>query len=438
MDPITKKFWSLNWTREQPYEGVQDAFAQMFSALFNPINDDEAMFVRFGKAFFYDFEEDKKGGLSLLFEPFITPALLIEKILDISPIDFGGTKDPGVTRDGKIVFDPLNDPPGEILAKVFAHLFLDINPATIKNAKEVIEAAEGEVTRSGKELYTANQITKLLLGLSLDEQNPIEGITFQIGSFTGRLKNVDDDFRRDTVDSQEMISNPFLIPTEFENRQVNRYREMNRVYDFVMYLKDGLKMSNGEIMMHFKKRGGFSTKTISMILNGKFNPSNLPPTDFTSRLPKKLRTINRTSKYIDNPLKLNDIYDRKELFSIRNKWMAVPMGLNDAQLEEYFITGEDPRVKEPAKEFKLIPDKEIGIPPKTSDKKEPIWKRAIKILPGDQSNLPINTPPVSEEVVKTAALPSNVNQKTGLTHVEEALLSNEEKAMRLRQRGMTA
>ena len=74
------------------------------------------------------------------------------------------------------------------MLKIFAHLFLDINPATIKNAKEVIEAAEGELTSSGKELHTANQITKLLLGLSLDEQNPIEGIKFQIGNFTGRLK----------------------------------------------------------------------------------------------------------------------------------------------------------------------------------------------------------------------------------------------------------
>ena len=40
--------------------------------------------------------------------------------------------------------------------------------------------------------------------------------------------------------------------------------------------------------------------------------------------------------------------------------------------------------------------------------------------------------------LRTSALPSNVNQNTGLTHVEEGLLSNEEKAMRLRQRGMTA
>ncbi len=55
-----------------------------------------------------------------------------------------------------------------------------------------------------------------------------------------------------------------------------------------------------------------------------------------------------------------------------------------------------------------------------------------------QPNIPIETQNVSEEVVKTAALPSNVNQNTGLTSIEEALLSNEEKAMRLRQRGLTA
>ena len=340
VDPITRKFWTLNWTREQPYEGVQDAFAVMFSQLFNPINDDEAMFVRFGKAFFYDFEEDKPGGLTLLFEPFIAPALLIENFLDIAPSSLGGFGRGGKTSDGKIVFDPLNDSKGEIIAKMFAHLFLDINPATIKNAKEVIEAAEGELTSSGKELHTANQITKLLLGLSLDEQNPIEGIKFQIGNFTGRLKDVDADFRRDTVDSQKLIENPFLISTEFENKQANRYRELNRVYDMIMFMKDGLKMSNYEIQAEFRKKGGFSTKTITMLLNGTFNPSNLPPNDFTSRLPKKLRTINKTKNYIDNPLTLNDIYNRTELMTIRNRWMRVPMGLNDAQLEEYFMTGD--------------------------------------------------------------------------------------------------
>ena len=70
-------------------------------------------------------------------------------------------------------------------------------------------------------------------------------------------------------------------------------------------------------------------------------------------------------------------------------------------------------------------------------------RQATETIEGQQGslipkNVPIQTPEVSEEVVKTSALPQNINQNTGLTHIEEALLSNEEKAMRLRQRGMTA
>jgi hypothetical protein len=53
-------------------------------------------------------------------------------------------------------------------------------------------------------------------------------------------------------------------------------------------------------------------------------------------------------------------------------------------------------------------------------------------------NIPVETSEVSEEVVKTAALPSNINPETGLTYIDDALLSNEEKAMRLRQKGLTA
>ena len=53
-------------------------------------------------------------------------------------------------------------------------------------------------------------------------------------------------------------------------------------------------------------------------------------------------------------------------------------------------------------------------------------------------NVPVNTTPVSQEVVQAAASNVNVNQETGLTRIDDALLSREEKAMRLRQKGMTA
>ena len=53
-------------------------------------------------------------------------------------------------------------------------------------------------------------------------------------------------------------------------------------------------------------------------------------------------------------------------------------------------------------------------------------------------NIPVKTTPVSQDVVQTAAANVNINPDTGLTRIDDALLSREEKAMRLRQRGVTA
>ena len=61
----------------------------------------------------------------------------------------------------------------------------------------------------------------------------------------------------------------------------------------------------------------------------------------------------------------------------------------------------------------------------------------VSALPGQTQptnmTAQLNTPQVDQKLV--ASTPQ-INQQTGLTHTENALLSNEEKAMRLRQRGM--
>ena len=394
MDPETKRFWSLNWTREQPYEGVQDAMAVFFQEMLNPLQDDAAWGKRLYNALFYNVAEEKPGSLYLMFEPFLTPSLFIQAVRDIAPSDWtGGFGNDGVTKEGKIVYDIRNDTKGEILAKIFGHIFLDINPTTLKNAKQVMDAAEGELSPSAKEFNTLNKIMKMVLGLGVDEQDPVGGITFQVGKFTGHLKKTQDDFRSDARDAQKLIEDPFLIEKEFENLQANRYRELNRVYDFLMFLQNDLKLSRREIMEQFEKRGGFGKSTVSLLLNGFFDPANLPPMEWTSMYPKILKRINRTKKYIENPLVLSDIYDREELFNIRFKWMRVPMGLNDAQLEEYFITGKDPRpkVEEEIKEEIKTEDTSMILPaPEVSE-----TKQVASVKP----QVPLNAANVSAEVI---------------------------------------
>jgi hypothetical protein len=105
--------------------------------------------------------------------------------------------------------------------------------------------------------------------------------------------------------------------------------------------------------------------------------------------------------------------------------MRVPLGLTNKQLEHWFLTGEilkeEPIETEPVSS--IVPEE------KTTQVSE-----AITI----PNNVPVETANVSQEVVKTAALPNNINQDTGLTATEEALLSNAEKALRKKQRNITA
>ena len=69
-------------------------------------------------------------------------------------------------------------------------------------------------------------------------------------------------------------------------------------------------------------------------------------------------------------------------------------------------------------------------------KEEPLWKRAIGIE-GWKSQAPLPaTPGVNPQLVTQQTAGQNISSRTGLTATETALLSNEEKAMRLRQRGM--
>ena len=420
-----KTFWTLNWSREQPFEGVQDAVEAVTSKMFNTDQSDDAIYTRFFKGFFYDYDEKKKGGFTLLFEPFLEEAILTEAILDITPKSFGvpGARG-GETKTGKIIFDVRNDSYDVILGKSVAHLIDAINPTTFKNVSKVFKAAEGDLTRSGDKYNTTNELLKLFLGLGAKKENPKNSITYVINDFTGRITSADRDFKRDTTDPQKIIEDPFLLPKEFNDLQMNKYREYSRAYEFVKFLQDDLKLSRYEIVKELRNRRGFSQVTINMLLSGKFNASNLPPLEVTSIYPKMLERIkkNNPEKYGD--LKLTDIFDRSELIGIKNKWMRVPLGLDGKQLEHWFLTGE------------LLEKEPVQIEPQSSiipEEKTTQVSEAITI----PNNVPVETADVSQEVVKTAALPNNINKDTGLTSTEEALLSNTEKALRRKQRNVT-
>ena len=88
------------------------------------------------------------------------------------------------------------------------------------------------------------------------------------------------------------------------------------------------------------------------------------------------------------------------------------------------MTGKDPRVE--VKEEIKTEDTSMILPPAVSE-----TKQVASVKP----QVPLNAANVSSEVI--ASQPDqNVVGSTGLTATETAWLSNEEKAMRLKQKGL--
>ena len=398
-------FKTLNWSQEQPFESAITAFEIFSKEMFNPNNSDANMFDRFFKAMFYNFEEEKNGALTQLFEPFISPSILTEAIGDITPKAIGGRG--GETLDNRRIYDSLNDEDGVIIAKIFNHLVQTINPTTFKQAGQLLSAIDGELDSAGKKYDTTEKILKLFLGLGYQTENPQLSYTYVVNNLSERLRAVDSNFSKRTLNKQLLRSNPRNIVYEFERRQKNRYREMSRIKDF-LNLSEKL-MTKQKIKQQFKGRQGFGTVTMNYLFRDKFRPSNLPSTKITSPLRKSLKVLQQT----DPNLTFDDIYPRGQLIEIRNKWNNTPLGLTEDEIEKYHR-------------------EKYGIKTEPQSSLPSLQQSDVQV---SQAPTKPVTPPLPKTPTPVLAAQANPISATGLTNTEMALLSPSEQAIRLRQRG---
>lgn len=178
----------------------------------------------------YNFDEERNGALTQLFEPFITPSILSEAIGDVAPKAIGGRG--GETLKGKRLYDPINDDNDVIFAKIFSHLLQTMNPTTFKQSGELLSSLDGEVNRAGDQYDTTEKVLKLFLGLGYKKENPKTSYTYVISDLSERLRNVDSNARSKILDNTKLYKNPQNILVEFDRQQRNRYREMSRIKIF--------------------------------------------------------------------------------------------------------------------------------------------------------------------------------------------------------------
>ena len=137
-------------------------------------------------------------------------------------------------------------------------------------------------------------------------------------------------------------------------------------------------------------------------------------------------------------LEIFDRRGRKKDFEYLNKGVFKPFPLPEGLLLEYKRNAEengynDPMTRDVYKEILSI-QKELNGIPLEGEYPEAAEPAAPTFDPMRMSQAPLPPTP-GIDAQQFAQAPQNITQ-TGLTHTETALLSNEEKAMRLRQRGL--
>jgi hypothetical protein len=221
-------------------------------------------------------------------------------------------------------------------------------------------------------------------------------------------------------------------------------------------------MSEGKIRKKIKARKGLSKDVVNSVLRGFYTPKK-PSSFFVTRMNEITRDLN-LAQGVDTPNPyyqalptLREIIDQNRRISLLNDTPK----LLDIETAEYSKGGRVGMQDggelggEPGGEPGGDRDLAAGVwitepePVKQSFGYDfekyyasGIWMQKIRKetagRPSTQAKQPLPpTPPVNPEAMKDPMVNTNLMQ-TGLTQTEQALLSNEEKSIRLRQRGMSA
>jgi hypothetical protein len=386
-------------------------------------------------------------------EPFVSPSIAWQTFLDIKPDKNGISKN----RYGSTIIDWNNDENPWL--KAMTYVYDKALPTTLQNIENIVKAFNGQVTKHSVEMDPLLEVSKTMTGVSIFKVDPIANFKFKIGNAMGGVAQANKRFKSLAINAETLRQDKNLllagytsehVPKLFEKNQQNTYREWSKAYEDIQAMRN-LNYTEQQIKDALTHRGSFSKDDVKRLMLGIFVSNSVPKFD-EGTFKVIVDEFNRKN---NTGFSVSDFLNKKQLKEIENTWNGIPLGLNEADRLEGLKLPKDLRILFYQKKLaEQIEKKQLEVEQDIERKQELIKKKQEQkekkqnnedvILPyfgkapSIKPNVPIRTAAVSEEVVKTAALPGNINENTGLTRIEEALLSNEEKAMRLRQKGRTA
>ena len=308
-------------------------------------------------------------------QPFVSESIYVGAVADIFMRN-------GVDENGNRVFNP-RDTLGDQLRDAFKHVAYKLSPGSFPQLKRLYKAAKGETI--GGTLY---EIPDELMGFFGMREVPIDidkTLNFKITDFLEAERNersliYDGTLTGDPVTDDNLIIEQFI---KANKQRLETFNSMRRTYDSAKFLGK----YEDDIAEVFAKRGRI--RDFAFIQDNAFKPFRI------------------TRGYLQA---YQDLAERKK----------IPNPLNDRVLQTIDEIIDELEYQELNKEFIINPDDYI-----------------LKQSTRDQlSTLPANLPMPNQQVVQTAALPASGALNDGLTATENALLSEEEKQIRLRSRGL--
>ena len=373
-DDETGELSYVDFSHGNAYDTLTRPFQTLLNNIQQGIEDEEPLIQGFVRGV--------GQALGELSEPFISESIFTEAFADIWIRE-------GRTREGRRLYTD-ETPTGDKVDIIAKHLFKTMVPLSAQQFERLGTAITGEPSRKTGEFYEIPDELAGFGGFRVVKLNPLRSMGFKISNYETGIRNA----RREFTGGAESVikggpKTPDEVIRQFIIANQAMFNVQKNMYDDINAAKT-LGIKHPDLYREFNKRGIGRTQT-GMVFTGKFDPF-FPSSGIIQRFNEISRQIGRP-----NPFK-------QALPTLRR----ILKQMNRIRLDQ---------------DFYIRPGDWMTPGPNIFGQ-----------LPGGQ--LPA-TPGINPELVnqQTAAAGQNI-LPTGLTRTETALLSPEEQAMRLRQRGM--
>ena len=379
------------------------------------------------------------GPIMELMSPFLSPAIGSERVLDIMGGDFLSGGRGGRTADGKYIYSPT-DSLEDKFNKSLAHIIKGAEPGIVSSGRKIKDAIRGDVTGAGKPALLADEILALLTGTRIIRIDVKKDLKW-IAADTNRLLRAVDETEKFYKAKGFLDRPPSIMVNEFEKMQREAFEIQRDLYMKIqdMRMLDLSKDKIEDILID----AGMNKTLVGNLIDGEFTPIKYS----TPRFETKVETIKdaakkRTERSKNFMYNVNEgfIFPEDELDDVMDDW-------EDKKFFPRTYNRETKRWEggyKPELEGAVTNDKgNVVYDENGKIKREPTLlqrgfekiKPFISPLTNQKSQTPLPATP-AVDANQFASANQNISPRTGLTQTESALLSPQEQAMRLKQRGI--